>query len=125
MEKNVFGDPLVTCSDDPKTGYTRDGYCREIEGDVGSHQLCAVMTEEFLSYTKKRGNDLVTPQPQFDFPGLSPGDRWCLCVGRWVEAHDAGCAPPVSLEATNEAVLDTVSLEVLREYAADGSTEKP
>jgi len=123
MERNVLGDPLMTCSDNPKTGYGRDGYCREVEGDVGCHHLCAVVTEGFLRFSKKRGNDLVTPQPAFDFPGLEPGDRWCLCVGRWVEAHEEGCAPPVLLEATNESVLNDLPLEVLREYAADEPAE--
>jgi len=123
MEKNVLGDALVTCSDDPKTGYVRDGYCRDIEGDVGCHDLCAVVTEEFLRFSKERGNDLVTPQPAFDFPGLEPGDRWCLCVGRWVEAYEQGYAPPVVLEATNEATLEDVPLETLREYAADEPAE--
>jgi uncharacterized protein (DUF2237 family) len=115
-DRNVLGDTLETCSDDPKTGYLRDGCCRPVEGDAGRHELCAVMTEAFLSFTRSMGNDLSTPRPWANFPGLAPGDRWCLCVGRWVEAHEAGRAPPVVLAATSEAVLDEVRLETLRGY---------
>ena len=118
-EKNVLGEPLEPCSKDPMTGFKRDGHCRDVEGDQGKHQLCAEMTEAFLSFTRKRGNDLQTPQPAFDFPGLEPGDCWCLCVPRWLEAYEAGVAPPVHLEATSQSVLDDVSLEVLREHAVN------
>ena len=124
-ERNVLGDPLEACSTDPTTGFERDGCCGTHPDDRGRHELCAVMTDEFLEFSKDRGNDLTTPRPQFQFPGLDPGDRWCLCLGRWVEALDATrrqrlpetTVPPVVLEATNEAVLDTVELETLEAHA--------
>lgn len=116
-EQNVVGTPLQPCSEDPMTGYLRDGCCRSVDGDAGRHEICAVMTEEFLTYSKAQGNDLITPRPEFDFPGLEPGDHWCLCLGRWLEAGQADCAPPVVLEATNESVLDDVAIEVLEGYA--------
>jgi uncharacterized protein (DUF2237 family) len=120
-ETNVLGMELEPCSRDPMTGYLRDGCCRTVEGDAGRHEICAVMTEEFLQYSKQQGNDLVTPRPEFDFPGLIPGDRWCLCVGRWIEAERADVAPPVVLEATSEAVLDDVDFTTLsvHEYEDD------
>jgi uncharacterized protein (DUF2237 family) len=118
-ERNVYGDELAPCSTDPVTGYRRDGRCRDVDGDAGEHTLCAVVTAEFLTYSRDRGNDLITPRPEFDFPGLEPGDRWCLCVGRWLEAVDAGVAPPVVLDATNESVLTAVDAERLREHAFD------
>ncbi len=122
-DRNVFGEDLEPCSRDPMTGYVRDGCCRRIEGDRGRHELCAVMTEDFLSFSRAQGNDLVTPQPAFEFPGLEPGDRWCLCLGRWIEALEADVAPPVILEATHEAVLRDVDPDVLREHEYDGERE--
>ncbi len=119
MQRNVLGDALATCSDDPVTGATRDGCCRSHPRDTGRHEICAVMTREFLTFTRARGNDLETPRPALDFPGLDPGDRWCLCLGRWREAVDAGVAPPVVLAATNEAVLDELELATLRAHAHD------
>lgn len=127
-DRNVRGGELATCSTDPTTGFERDGCCGTHPEDRGRHELCAVMTEEFLSFSKERGNDLVTPRPELGFPGLDPGDRWCLCLGRWVEALEATRAeglpettvPPVVLEATNEAVLDSVELETLEAHAYDG-----
>lgn len=101
------------------TGFYRDGFCRTGPGDTGLHTVCAEMTAEFLEFSRKRGNDLVTPAPEWDFPGLKPGDRWCLCVTRWKEAHDAGVAPPVSLRATHESALEWVDLEDLRDHALD------
>jgi hypothetical protein len=126
-EKNVLGGELATCSTDPETGFDRDGCCGTHPDDRGRHELCAVMTDEFLSFSAERGNDLVTPRPEFAFPGLEPGDRWCLCLGRWVEALEATRAerlpettvPPVVLDATNEAVLDAVELETLEAHAYD------
>ena len=118
-ETNVYGDALSPCSHDPETGFLRDGHCRHLRRDPGRHEVCAVLTREFLEFSKAQGNDLVTPRPEFGFPGLEPGDRWCLCVPRWLEAHEAGCAPPVVLEATSEAVLEDVSLSTLEEYAAE------
>ncbi|WP_247008166.1 DUF2237 family protein [Halorientalis litorea] len=117
-ERNVLGTALERCSGDPETGYLRDGYCRHLQRDPGRHEVCAVVTEEFLQFSRAQGNDLVTPRPDLGFPGLEPGDRWCLCVPRWVEAHEAGVAPPVVLEATAEAVLDDVAVETLKEYDA-------
>mgnify|MGYP000002912459 FL=1 len=119
MDENVLGEPMAACSEDPMTGFERDGFCRALARDPGRHELCAVITEEFLTFTRAQGNDLSTPRPQLNFPGLDPGDRWCLCVPRWIEAHEAGVAPPVVLESTNADVLDDVSLETLREYAAE------
>ncbi len=121
-DRNVYGEPLEPCSMDPTTGFLRDGCCRRVDGDHGRHELCAVMTGEFLTFSKARGNDLLTPRPEFDFPGLEPGDRWCLCLSRWVEAVDANVAPPVILEATHEAVLRDVDPDVLREHAHDHPT---
>ncbi len=106
--RNVFGAPLACCCTSPRTGFHRD---------VGSHTVCARMTDEFLAFSRRRGNDLVTPRPEFDFPGLKAGDRWCLCVSRWKEAHDAGVAPPVLLAATHEKALDVVTLEQLQAHA--------
>jgi hypothetical protein len=116
------GDPLEPCCTDPATGALRDGFCRKLDRDPGRHELCAVVTDEFLTFSQKRGNDLVTPREHLDFPGLSDGDRWCLCVPRWVEAREAGVAPPVVLEATNEAVLDEIDRETLEAYAHEGDT---
>ena len=118
MASNVIGGALECCCADPATGFYRDGYCHTGPGDHGLHTVCATMTEEFLRYAYERGNDLVTPHPEFRFPGLQPGDRWCLCVTRWAEALDAGVAPPVRLEATHASVLEFVTLEDLRAHAA-------
>ena len=115
--RNVLGAPLQPCSFDPNTGFFRDGHCHTCAQDHGSHTVCAVMTAEFLDFSKSRGNDLTTPMPQYEFPGLKPGDQWCLCAGRWLEAYEAGKAPKVNLEATNEAALAIVPLEALQEHA--------
>jgi hypothetical protein len=114
--RNVFGTELEPCSTDPMTGYRRDGHCRGLDDDRGRHEICAVVTEAFLEYSRAQGNDLVTPRPEFNFPGLEPGDRWCVCVGRWLESHEAGTAPPVVLSATSERVLTDVDPDTLREY---------
>lgn len=118
-ETNVLGEELADCSTDPTTGFMRDGYCYPVRRDPGRHEICAVMTEEFLQYSKSRGNDLITPRPELDFPGLEAGDRWCLCIDRWLEAEAADVAPPVVLEATAEEVLDRVELSELRAHAAE------
>jgi len=115
--KNVLGGELETCSTEPLTGFFRDGCCNTGPEDRGVHTVCVRVTEEFLAFTKARGNDLSTPIPAARFPGLTPGDRWCLCAARWKEAADAGMAPPVVLEATHEATLRVVPLELLREHA--------
>lgn len=117
---NVLDEPLTPCSLDPETGYRRDGYCREILEDRGRHEICAVMTEAFLAYTAERGNDLRTPRPELDFPGLEPGDRWCVCVPRWLEAHEEGVAPPVVPEATARHVLSHVPRSTLQEHTHEG-----
>ncbi|NCX98884.1 MAG: DUF2237 domain-containing protein [Planctomycetia bacterium] len=116
-ERNVLGGPLACCSREPLTGFFRDGCCRTGPDDVGVHTVCAVMTEAFLEFTVAAGNDLVTPQPQWGFPGLLPGDRWCLCAARWLEAANAGKAPLVVLEATHEKSLAIVPLERLERHA--------
>ncbi|MGA0039237.1 MAG: DUF2237 family protein [Pirellulales bacterium] len=118
--RNVLGGPLEVCSQAPLTGFFRDGYCRTCGDDVGVHTVCAVMTAEFLEFTVAVGNDLVTPHPEWDFPGLVEGDRWCLCAGRWLEAYRAGVAPPVVLKATNEKTLTVVPFELLRSCGIDG-----
>ena len=115
--KNVLGERLKSCSEDPMTGFYRDGCCHTGPQDVGVHTVCAVMTEEFLAFTKARGNDLSTPRPEFDFSGLKPGDKWCLCASRWKEAYQAGVAPKVKLEATHENTLQVVEMKQLLEYA--------
>ena len=115
--KNVLGTQLVTCSLDPLTGYFRNGFCQTDERDQGSHVVASVMSEEFLKFTKSVGNDLSTPNPLYNFPGLKPGDRWCLCALRWKEAHNAGNAPYVILEATHEKALDYIELSSLLEMS--------
>ena len=119
FQHNVLGGPLGRCSDKPLTGFFRDGCCNTSDEDVGSHTVCVVLTDEFLEFSKARGNDLSTPRPEFDFPGLKSGDRWCLCAARWREASLFGKAPRVVLNATNESALDIVSLEDLKRYAID------
>jgi uncharacterized protein (DUF2237 family) len=121
VDRNVLGEALDPCNEDPTTGYLRDGHCRHVRRDPGRHEICAVMTDEFLTYTAAQGNDLRTPRPDLSFPGLDPGDRWCVCVPRWIEAREADVAPPVDLEATHEAVLEDVSLATLREHAHEAS----
>ncbi len=117
--KNVFGEALEPCGQDPVTGFYRDGCCNTGAQDLGSHTVCASLTDEFLQYSLGRGNDLITERPEFGFPGLKAGDCWCLCAGRWLEAHQDGKAPRVYLKRTHEAALDTVPLDVLRKYALD------
>ena len=117
-ERNVLGGPLAPCSSDPLTGFFRDGCCRTGVGDIGVHTVCAVMTKDFLAFTVAAGNDLVTPRPEWDFPGLVEGDRWCLCAARWLEAARAERAPPVVLEATHEKSLDVIPFELLKKHAA-------
>lgn len=118
-QRNVFGEPLESCSTDPMTGFTRNGCCDTFAEDVGSHTVCILTTAEFLEFSRARGNDLSTPQPQFQFPGLKPGDRWCLCAARWHEAWSAGAAPRVVLRATNERALEIINLKTLKEHAID------
>ncbi len=118
-DKNVFGEKLDTCSTNPMTGFFRDGCCSSDAQDLGMHVVCAEVTEEFLEFSKATGNDLSTPNPDFDFPGLKPGDRWCVCALRWKEAMDNGVAPPVVLTSTHESVLELISIEDLKRHSLD------
>jgi uncharacterized protein len=116
--RNVLGGELMACSYDPVTGWMRDGCCHTDDHDAGSHVICARMSLAFLNFQVERGNDLIRPRPEFRFPGLKPGDRWCVCALRWREAYEAGCAPEVMLESTHERALDYVLIEWLRAKAA-------
>jgi len=116
-QRNVFGAPLALCGDNPMTGFFRTGDCATDPRDRGAHVICAEVTADFLAFSKAQGNDLATPRPEFGFPGLKPGDRWCLCAGRWAEAEAAGCAPRVKLAATHERALETTTIETLKSYA--------
>ena len=118
-QSNVFGEPLEVCSLEPVTGFYRDGYTNTGPDDLGSHTVCAVVTEEFLEHQKSVGNDLSTPRPEFGFAGLKPGDRWGVCAGRWLQAYQDGVLAPVVLKATNQAALTTVPMEALAACAAD------
>ena len=118
-ERNVLGDPLEICGTDPVTGFFRDGCCSTGPEDLGSHTICAVVTEEFLEHQRSIGNDLSTPMPQYRFPGLRPGDRWCVTARNWLRAHLDGAAAPVVLAATHERVLDLGPIGTLREHAVD------
>ncbi|GHF47276.1 hypothetical protein FHX82_001472 [Amycolatopsis bartoniae] len=118
-DRNVLGGELEACGSDPVTGFYREGSCTTGPDDLGNHTVCAVVTKEFLEYSLKVGNDLLTPRPEYEFPGLQAGDRWCIVAARWQEAYEAGVAPPVVLAATHERALEVVDLEALREHAAD------
>jgi uncharacterized protein (DUF2237 family) len=118
-DRNVLGDPLIPCSTDPMTGFYRDGCCRSGDDDHGVHSVCCVMTDDFLAFSKAVGNDLSTPRPQWGFPGLNAGDRWCLCAARWRQADEAGMAPKVVLAATHVRTLDICDLDRLRAHAID------
>jgi uncharacterized protein len=116
---NVFGEPLAECGTEPITGWTRSGCCETDAQDVGAHTVCSVVTADFLDFSRERGNDLSTPRPEYGFPGLKPGNRWCLCAARWLEAHEAGRAPRVRLRATHRRTLTLVPLDILKPYAVD------
>ena len=116
MERNVFGEKLVICCTSPATGYFRDGLCRTMAQDTGTHTVCAIVTKEFLEYSASQGNDLITPISDWKFSGLKPGDKWCLCISRWLQAEKVGKAPKIILEATHEKTLQYASLELLQEY---------
>jgi uncharacterized protein len=118
-ERNVLGGPLEPCGLDPVTGFFRDGCCSTGPEDVGSHTICAVVTREFLEHQRSVGNDLVTPMPEYHFPGLTPGDRWCVVAARWLQAHMDGVAPPVVLASTHESATSVVPVSILEQYAAD------
>ncbi len=117
MAKNVLGTDLIPCSTDPLTGFFRNGKCDTRADDAGMHTVCALMTDEFLAFSRKHGNDLSTPVPEYGFPGLEAGDYWCLCLSRWIQAYNEGMAPRVKLEATHASVLEFIELERLQEYA--------
>ena len=119
IQKNVLGSELSDCSMDPLTGFFRNGCCNTDERDVGTHTVCAIVTDAFLEFSKRQGNDLTTPRPEFNFNGLKEGDSWCLCALRWREANDAGCAPRVKLTATNVKTLDYIELEILKQHQID------
>lgn len=119
MAKNVLGGDLQLCCSDPVTGFFRDGYCNTNQMDQGTHVICALMTHEFLTFTKSHGNDLTTPMPEYRFPGLKPGDGWCLCALRWKEAYEAGVAPPIKAHATHERALEIVPIEILEQFRVD------
>ncbi|BBY44247.1 hypothetical protein A5765_10975 [Mycolicibacterium celeriflavum] len=119
VELNVLGEPLQPCGTDPMTGFYRDGCCSTGPEDLGSHTICAVVTAEFLRHQRSIGNDLSTPRPEYRFPGLQPGDRWCVTAVNWLKAHQDGFAAPVVLASTHERTLEVISLEALREYAVD------
>ena len=116
---NIFNEPLEACSFDPVTGFFRSGCCETSEQDTGSHTVCAIMTEEFLKFSKSKGNDLSSPVPAFDFPGLNSGDRWCLCAARWLEAYEAGSAPSIIAKATHRRALEIIPMEVMKEFSLD------
>lgn len=117
--KNIFGHPLKPCCKNPMTGFYRTGCCETGPEDLGAHVVCIQVTDDFLEFSKARGNDLSTPMPQFEFPGLKEGDRWCLCALRWKEAYDAGVAPPIILSATHEEALKYIPMEELRQFGLD------
>ena len=116
---NIFNEPLEACSFDPVTGFFRSGCCETSEQDTGSHSVFSIMTEEFLKFSKSKGNDLSTPVPAFDFPGLNSGDRWCLCAARWLEAYEAGSAPSIIARATHRRALEIIPMEVMKEFSLD------
>ena len=123
-QKNVLGGALIPCSVAPMTGFFRDGCCHTSPEDIGSHTVCAVMTNDFLSFSKAAGNDLTTPRAKYGFPGLKPGDSWCLCAARWEQARQAGAAPNVILSATNAACLSVVTLEDLRAHSVSSESKQ-
>ena len=125
MAKNVFGGDLLVCSADPLTGFFRTGRCETCGEDTGMHTVCAEMTAQFLVFSKQAGNDLSTPVPAYRFPGLQPGDRWCLCLPRWLEALEAGVAPKLMLKATHISAIEHIPMEVLLEYALDAEDYVP
>ena len=115
---NVFGDPLAVCGCEPMTGWFRDGTCRTNGSDLGRHTVCCRVNEAFLNYSRAQGNDLSTPAPSYGFPGLQPGDRWCVCASRWLQAYEDGMAPPVVLEACERSALEVIPLDILQRHAA-------
>ena len=119
IQNNIFDEPVEECSCAPLTGFFRTGCCETSEQDTGNHTVCAIMTEEFLEFSKSKGNDLSTPVPAFDFPGLNSGDRWCLCAARWLEAYEASSAPSIIAKATNKRALEVIPIELIKEFSLD------
>ena len=119
MQKNVFDEIIEECCSDPITGFYRDGFCNTDDRDVGIHTICAYMTEDFLGFSKQKGNDLSTPRPEFSFPGLKEGDSWCLCAERWKEAYESGKAPRIYIRKTHKKTLEIIDIEILKEFALD------
>ena len=118
-QTNIFNEPIEECCSNPITGYFRDGFCHTDKHDRGLHIVCSLMTEDFLGFSKARGNDLSTPRPEFNFPGLKEGDRWCLCANRWLEAHEAGSAPFIVARATNLKATEIIPMKVIKDFALD------
>ena len=116
---NIFHESLEECSCDPMTGFFRTGCCETNDNDLGTHTVCALMDKEFLQFSYNQGNDLITPMPEYDFPGLKPGDKWCLCANRWLEAFEAGVAPRILAKATNLKTLEIISMDIIRKFALD------
>ena len=119
LNKNVYGEPIEVCSKETMTGYLRNGSCETLDDDIGSHTVCAKVTSEFLEYSKNKGNDLITPRPELDFPGLKEGDKWCECAMRWLEAYNDGVAPPILVKSTNILALEIIDIDLLKKYAVD------
>ena len=119
IQLNIFSEEIEDCSCDPMTGFFRNGCCETSDHDAGSHTVCALMNKEFLEFSSSRGNDLINPVPAFNFPGLNPGDRWCLCANRWLEAYEAGTAPHIIAKATNIKALEIIEIEQIKEFAID------
>ena len=119
LNKNVYGEPIEICSKQTMTGYLRNGSCETLDDDLGSHTVCAKVTSEFLEYSKNKGNDLITPRPELDFPGLKEGDKWCVCAMRWLEALNDGVAPPILINSTNILALEIIDIDLLKKYAVD------
>jgi uncharacterized protein len=119
IQLNIFSEEIEDCSCDPMTGFFRNGCCETSDHDAGSHTVCALMNKEFLEFSSSRGNDLINPVPAFNFPGLNPGDRWCLCANRWLEAYEAGAAPHIIAKATNFKALEIIEIEQIKEFAID------
>ena len=116
---NVFGEKIEVCSKETMTGYLRNGSCETLDDDIGSHTVCAKVTKKFLEYSRDKGNDLITPRPELNFPGLKDGDKWCLCAARWLEAHNDNVAPPIIIRSTNKLALDVIGITLLKKYAID------
>jgi len=119
LNQNVFGEDIEICSKETMTGYLRNGSCETLNDDVGSHTVCARVTDEFLRYSREKGNDLITPRPELDFPGLKEGDKWCVCAMRWLEAYNDDVAPPVLIKSTNILALEIIEIDLLKKYAID------